>query len=326
MKKIFLILIVFTLVLFSCETDFDVNAEWQETTVVFGLLDNAKDIQYVKINKAFLGEGDALEMASISDSVNFNTNNIKVKMHEVVFSDTNWSINLTDTILDKDNGLFGTDNNIVYYFKTSDISFNNNKKYVLTIENNESDSFVSAETEVITNFSFMNFNPAYKFGFYNPNAALSDSAKYRSKTIEWNKSKNGEIYQLDIRFNYLEDGDLRYLIWSQPLVSYDGNSNMLAKLEGRKFFNFLSTNIPNDVKVRSFVNIDLIMTVGTINLYNYIKVNEPVTGIVQQRPQFTNINNGIGMFTSRYTHTQFAIGLTNDTQDYLINQLDRNFQ
>ena len=47
MKKIFLILSVIVVVVTSCETDFDVNAEWEEITVVYGLLDASKDTQYI---------------------------------------------------------------------------------------------------------------------------------------------------------------------------------------------------------------------------------------------------------------------------------------
>ena len=68
------------------------------------------------------------------------------------------------------------------------------------------------------------------------------------------------------------------------------------------------------------------MTVGTEDLDTYLKVNEPITGIVQQRPVFTNINNGIGIFSSRYTFTLSQIDLTDFTKDYLINELDLNFQ
>jgi hypothetical protein len=31
-----------------------------------------------------------------------------------------------------------------------------------------------------------------------------------------------------------------------------------------------------------------------------MEVNEPFEGIVQERPSFTNINNGIGLFSSRF--------------------------
>ena len=68
------------------------------------------------------------------------------------------------------------------------------------------------------------------------------------------------------------------------------------------------------------------MTVGTKNLNTYIQVNAPITGIVQQRPQFTTVSNGIGIFSSRYTHTEYNIGLTQDTRNYLVDELDRSFQ
>ena len=323
MKNIYLILGVYTMLFSACETDFDVNAEWEETTVVFGLLDDSKDIQYIKINKAFLGDRDALEIASISDSVNFNPNNMIVQIHELGLSDTNWTRNLTDTILEKDDGLFAADNNIIYFFDASDISFNNNKTYVITIENKQSGNLVSGETEVITNFSFDSFNPQqYKFGFVSPNGEFS------SKTMEWAIPKNGVVYQLDFHFNYLEDGDNMSLVWSQRLAD---NQDRTTKLEGVMFFNFLSNHIPDDSKVRQFLNVELVMTVGSEDLYTYTKVNEPITGIVQQRPQFTNINNGIGLFSSRYTYSvvlENEGGLSSFTIDYLksVDGLDRNFQ
>ena len=307
----------------ACETDFDVNAEWEETTVVFGLLDDSKDIQYLKINKAFLGDRDALEIASISDSVNFNPDNMTVQIHELGLSDTNWTRNLTDTILEKDDGLFAADNNIIYFFDADTISFNNNKTYVITIENKQTGNLVSGETKVITNFSFDGFNPQqFKFGF------VTESGEFRDKTMEWKAPINGVVYHLDFHFNYSEDGDNMSLVWSQRLAF---NQDRTTKLEGEKLFNFLSNHIPDDSKVRQFLNVELVMTVGSEDLYTYTKVNEPITGIVQERPQFTNINNGIGLFSSRYT---YSVALENDgglsgfTIDYLksVDGLDRNFQ
>ena len=39
----------------ACETDFNVNADWEETTVVFGLLDASDEnqLQKIKISKYF---------------------------------------------------------------------------------------------------------------------------------------------------------------------------------------------------------------------------------------------------------------------------------
>ena len=62
----------------ACETDFPVNAEWEEITVVHGLLDASTDTQYIRINKAYLGEEDAMLMAQYSDSINFNPNDFVI--------------------------------------------------------------------------------------------------------------------------------------------------------------------------------------------------------------------------------------------------------
>ena len=325
MKKIFLILSVIVVVVTSCETDFDVNAEWEETTVLYGLLDASKDTQYIKINKAYLGEGDAMMMAEYSDSINFNPNDLEVKLHKIQFDDTLISIILDTTLIDKEDGLFAVDNNIIYRSITDTIPnfLSDNYRYALTIKNKKSGNKVSANTEVISDAPY--FIPSnYALGLYNKN--MEDSLKFLSKTVEWDDINNGVIYQLDIIFNYTENNVLKSLVWRQPLVTYTG-IKMQTVLQGTKFFNFLRNNLEDDVNViREFVDLDWIMTVGTEDLDTYIKVNEPLTGIVQQRPQFTNINNGLGIFSSRYTHTEEDVPLTGGTEEYLIDHLDRNFQ
>ena len=100
---------------------------------------------------------------------------------------------------------------------------------------------------------------------------------------------------------------------------------MSAILEGSEFFNFLRNNIAQDNINREFVNIDLIMTVGTTDLETYINVNQPITGIVQERPPFSNINNGIGIFSSRYTYIDPEYIFTSNTEDYITEQFDISF-
>ena len=84
MKKIYLILSVFLLILSSCETDFDVHAAWEEITVVYGLLDQNQDRQYIKLNKAYLGSADALQIAQITDSINFLPENMEVRLYKLI--------------------------------------------------------------------------------------------------------------------------------------------------------------------------------------------------------------------------------------------------
>ena len=119
MKKTITLLFLIILIISSCETDFKVNADRQEVTIVYGLLDQSKDRQYIKINKAFLVDGNALEMAASSNSTNYNPDSLEVKIYKVKEHsfgnfDTLGYVILNDTVLEKEAGLFSTDNNIVY--------------------------------------------------------------------------------------------------------------------------------------------------------------------------------------------------------------------
>ena len=322
-------LFFFFIILFSsCETDFDVNAQWEEVTIVYGLIDPNIEDQLIKINKAFLGLGDALQMASIADSSNYNPSDLLVKIHRIrqqAFNqyDTISSVTLNDTILDKDDGLFSTDNNIIYTFKKPSSFYNTNSLYALEIINLISGHKVTSQTEIINTFSFESLNPSFEWGLYNGD--LPDSLKFRTKNIEWQPSTNGVIYQLDIVINYIENNDTINLSWSQPLVEYT-SGNMSLKIKGDQFFQFLTTNLTNNTP-KQFLNLDLVMTVGSDDLKTYINVNKPFSGIVQERPVFSNINNGVGLFSSRFTYDDIkGIELTNGTINYMINDLDLGFE
>ena len=321
-----IILLLFSVFFLSCETDFDVNADWQDVTVVFGLLDPNNEDQLIKINKAFLGPGDALQMASVADSTNYDPSEITVKVHRVKQQsfggyDTLASVTLNDTLLEKDEGLFSTEENIIYTFKKPSSFYNTNSLYLLDILNENTQERITSETEIINTFSFESLNPSFDWGLYN--GELPDSLKFRTKNIEWQKSPNGLIYHLDIVINFLENNDTVNLVWSQPLVEYT-SGNMSLQIKGEQFFQFLVNNLDNNT-VKQFLNLDLVMTIGTDELKTYIDVNQPFSGIVQERPTYKNINNGIGLFSSRFTYDDIkGIRLTNSTINYL-NELNIGF-
>lgn len=81
MKKRYVFLFFLASLIAACSTDFNINAGWQEITVVYGLLNQKETTHYIKINKAFLGEGNALTMAQMEDSSSYY-NNLEVKVEE----------------------------------------------------------------------------------------------------------------------------------------------------------------------------------------------------------------------------------------------------
>lgn len=324
MKKIYLFLSIFAIVFTACEADFDVNAEWEETTVVYGLLDAGKYLQKIKISKAFLGKMDAMQMAQYADSINFDSGELDVKIVRAKNNGNTDTIILNEALISREGGDFN--DSIMIYTFDNDNFLNSNSEYELLIENNFTGNSVSSITNIISGFDFDNVfrsSQAFQFGLYN-------NGDYSLSTITWDDSNdNGSIYQLDLVINYKDSNVLsgvvssEQLVFSQPLVD-DKKTNM--RIEGESFFNFLRLNIEkDDTKVRYFNSIDLVMTVGSDDLDTYIKVNKPITGIVQERPQFTNINNGIGLFSSRFTKIRAGFRLTDCTLKYLVEDVDRGF-
>ena len=77
----------------------------------------------------------------------------------------------------------------------------------------------------------------------------------------------------------------------------------------------------NLAQARRFKDIDLVFNVGSSQLRTYITINEPSSSIVQERPGYTNITNGIGIFSSRYTTTIEEVYLNTYTKQAIRNNL-----
>ncbi len=326
MKKIYLLVSVFTIIFTSCDTDFDVNAEWEEVTVVYGLLDAGDEMktQQIKISKAFLGKMDALQMAQFADSINFDQGELAVKVIKVKNNGTRDTITLDEVPTLRNDGVFN-DSIIVYTFENNNF-LNSNFEYELLIKNNITGNEVSSTTNIISGFNF-DMGAGFPFGFIETWIPGNPSAtKFSSTVVTWgNSTDNGVQYQIELIFNYNENDIAKNLIYTSSVLE----ETNIFEFEGEKFFNFLKNELVKDPLIeRKFLSIDLIMTVGSENLKTYRVINEEITGIVQERPQFTNINNGIGLFSSRFTKTRKGFSIANRTIDYLtsIDGLDRNFQ
>ena len=326
MKNIYLLFSVFAITFTSCDTDFDVNAEWEEVTVVYGLLDAGDEIktQQIKLSKAFLGKMGALQMAQYSDSINFDQGELAVKVIRVKNNGIRDTIALDEVPTLRNDGVFN-DSIIVYTFENNNF-LNSNSEYELLIKNNITGNEVSSTTNIISAFNF-DMGAGFPFGFIETWIPGNPSAtKFSSTVVTWgNSTDNGVQYQIELIFNYKENDIAKNLIYTSTVLE----ETNIFEFEGEKIFNFLKNELVKDPLIeRKFLSIDLIMTVGSEDLRTYRIINEEITGIVQERPQFTNINNGIGLFSSRFTKNRENFQLANRTIQYLtsIDGFDRNFQ
>ena len=82
-NSVFYLLSAFVLLFSSCKNDFDVIDDYKETTIVYSLLNFKDTSQYIRIQKAFLGEGNAYLMAQQSDSIYPDTSDFIVTLQKI---------------------------------------------------------------------------------------------------------------------------------------------------------------------------------------------------------------------------------------------------
>lgn len=302
-KLLFSLLTLLSAFFFSCSTDVDILGEYKDTTVVYGLL-NQDSATYIKVNKAFLGDGNALIMAKVQDSSLYK-NDISVVLYELNDTDTlNKYVLDTITIGTKEPGVFYNPYQLLYY---TDAQLDEDYTYFLKIV--IGDKEVTASTELIDDFDIQRPPAAGEFFNFLP---VSQNPLY----AKWYTSKNGKRYDVAYRFYFKEkslthpDTIMRYVDWNLGTLvetHSTGGKQLQLGYMSKSFYTICENNIPYDdpeqesgVYQRWPYRVEFVISVASTELNTYMDVNSPSNSIVQERPQYTNINNGIGLFASRY--------------------------
>lgn len=315
-----------TLLLSACSTDLDVIGDYKETMVVYGLLDQAQDTQYIKINKAFLGAGNAFEYAQIQDSVQFvNALSVELKRFKngVYMPPT---IPLIPTNKPKDPGVFYSANqaNAIYSFSQADYPLFTDSEYQLTITNNDNGNVVTAKTSLITDISgFVTPTPVgTTFSF----VIIGTYPNYPFN-VKWTSAKNARLYQVILRLNYRDylvsgdsaDKSVEYALPVKKMEDLNGGDDVLQEMAGRSFYQYIGNTLTDysGLQKRKAMNVDLLLIAGGDDLSTFMDVNEPSTGIIQERPEYTNITNGLGLFSARLNRAPVTRLLDNTSWDSL---------
>ncbi len=324
MKKI-LSFLCFVLILgawSACTTDFDIADEWQEVTVVYGLLDASAPTQYVKVNKAFLSEDvSAIDMAAVADSV-YHNQDISVILREIRKASGNVDktiglerVDAAEEDIYKEEGVFA--DSPYYLYKTDepinqleiDENEDNEKIYEIVVSVGDG-QFVASETPIVSDFKisrpetgdFLNFT---EFDYL----------------VKWKPSPNAATYDLVVSMDYSEQrvnaaGEqiTETKTFSKSMFSgFEDNDNQQGnsleyKITQETFFNFILAGVPEpteDVKQRDIINMDFFFSVSGEELQKYNDVSFAQLGIsaTQVQPEYTNIQGGLGIFSSRFFKT-----------------------
>lgn len=310
-KKLIYLFFLGSIFLSSCETEIDTIAKYKDITVVYGLLNPNETDHYIRITKAFSGEGNANDMANDANNIYYADGEISVTIDEYDASGVfkkSFSLNRTVNEIPKDDGVFDNSQNVLYKFVESNLK--QDYTYKLKIVNHELGKEITSETTIANNTTLANPNQFDKGSIKLAN--ISGTPLTHSFTIKTG-SNSGRV-KVNFVFNYFEhytDTNIapklmkvKISLGEQKTTSNEGGEVLVYTLEGGNLFSALQNNITANVanlKSRNISNATLeIISAGT-DLSTYISVNEPSTTINQTKPEFTNLTNALGVFSSRNT-------------------------
>lgn len=298
-KIIILILVVFSIAI-SCKSDFDLNEKYKEIGVIYGILDSKDTTHYIRINKAFLGEGNSLVFAQNPDSINFPEGVIKAEIREIDNGKTTVFKLDTITLSTVDSGIFSYPKRLFY---KADFPIKPGCRYEINVVDTATGYSFSSSTNAINTFRLMKPNigaSSYSIG-YEPNTKAE---------IEFSEATYGKKYQPSIVFHYYElasalDTIKKSIEFKLSTVhSTSGGSSVKVGYIGSQFYNYCLSQIPyknaeleNKVfkRIGNYFEIKVIAVDENFSIYSDLVNSSSVSEI----PNFTNVTNGYGIFASR---------------------------
>lgn len=309
MQKNVFVLVFALACLGSCSTKVDLYADFKDTTIVYGVLNNVQDTNFVKITRAFSGSDnasfDVFQITQIADSLNYpgklNARFIELKNgQDNSFVPTGREIVLdTITLHNKQEGLFYAPYQKMYYtterFKVN--SGNNKYRYRLAIC--KSNDTVTSEIGLLGGSNFQIRTTMVKF---------KSEASANTGKVYFTPDENAGVYKIDMQFKYKElrpgqDTVKKTAVWTLGTflhvdLGYENGSNYVTYPEN-SLFTVLNNVFGDDtLKVERFYDSFVIsMDAYGRELYDYTLTNGASGSLIDYT--YTNIKGGFGVLSSR---------------------------
>ncbi len=327
----------------SCKNDLEVLAPGKESVSVYGILNPNERTQNIRINKVFLTDGDALVAGQDPNTVNYGAGELKVTLQRFMTGSTTPTLTtvansikkeivLTETVVTTDGGSFSNSQRL---WQTTDKLYSTGE-YKLTITNLSTGSVYTAQTTMVDSvkpfgtqqpmpFLYIPSQP-YTYpmhGNYPANPISTDKPKYVNYDvpsvnyfIKFRTVPNARLYGVVMRFYYIDSligGGVNYNHVDYNFVtarSSDLTGGALLEdfsFTGEAFYKNLGAEMAKrssaNVKNRRSHYMEFVVTAGSENLSEFLQINAPSTSIAQDKPIYTNINGGVGIFASRSKST-----------------------
>jgi len=311
----------------GCEDEVDLLAPYQATPVIYGVLDYTADTQFVRINKTYLGAGDANIYAQIKDSVEYDPAELDVWLIKKELENIQFGIfEILDSIQleyielpSRDPGLFYNEN-VGFYYTTEDLFTESELNEVTSPAVGNNNFFYEIRATIRgTVYSGQTDFPTIResditrpLPIGTPGVSRQDyhsGDNYRQLDFRYTNRERSERYQSTHRILYdynTVDGELitdqvsEFQLGVRSSAS-NGESTEIT-FNGESVYEFFGNEIksnPEITKVR-IKQFDFQLTAASQTLDTYIEVANPISDFTPVLRSYTNLNNGaIGIFGAR---------------------------
>lgn len=318
MKAILLLFICLCCTL-SCYNEVDVEADWQNIPIVWGIISRQDTAHYIRVEKAFLTNNtSSFEIAQNADSLYHQQ--ITVLLEKPATGET-FALQKIDGNFDgypRSEGTFATEPNYLYKIKAEDIPLVSGEPLRLKIIKDEQSEPITAETTILGEMEMIN-------GLRND--TLIDINAGISTRLVWDPGEGGELFDLRIYVHLQEKYNNEWvdktLDWSIARnLKRSSPTRMRHAFIGAKFYQLLLQELDStQVVLRRFQGLDILISSGGQELIDYQLnglSNQFITG-AETLPFYTNLSEGRGLFSSR-SHLRIEnIQLTDSALDFLKN-------
>lgn len=293
MKKVLFGFLLLATLFSGCKNDLDIVAPGEEVMVVYGLLNIADSVHYIKVNKGFASEETApIELAKDTDNLFFDSLQVTL---------TNLSTGVSrvceKSAMQKDPGIFNSQVNYIY--KTQ-WNLTAGHTYELKVYNPITGKTAKSAVVLIG-------NPDINV----PGIPTVNQYVIKPGTqflVSFDGHSQSYVYDMRINLVYEEISNpggivtRDTVVWHYTSGKFNDQKRINLRNDGQLFYDFLASTL--EVKgpniTRRGLYLDFEYWTGDKELSTYMDVyGTSSIGVVQKKSDYTNIQGGHGLFAGR---------------------------
>lgn len=319
---------ILALVLFNgCSTELDIAADYKEIPVIVGMLNKSDSVQYFKVNRAYLNtEGNAIVVGNVSDS-NLYPYPITVKLfwyrNDLTAANLVDSVTLDTAIIVKDPGNFNN-NNVLYktppgfrirYNNIASSTDTNWYIYEIVVRRTSDQKLIAkSNARIVEDTRLISAGSAVNLAIQKPDPA--EPVEYLNTTVlRWSKPQWAKQYNGYMTFRFREVDDATGEVVEKALTRqiffnnlFDNPSIVQGEfsynIAGREFYEWIQANLDPlssaSARREYIAPLEFTLEFAGEALSQYYQINNNNVSLSDVSPEYTNIEGGYGVFSSRY--------------------------